>query len=300
MTQSQIRCFLAAAETLSFTKAAELCYYVPQSVSKNIKAMETELGAVLFERLEGGLLRLTGAGEYYRAVFARAAGSYAEMQENIRRREQLRNRSLRIVFSNRVDAMREINAVLAGFQESNPDVALSALQGEVRPVLQSGAADVGIILTKHSNLGPNFQLERIVREKEKLVVSAWAKAAMAADKVDPRCWDLPYLAVHESECSHLESFQQARRLLEQHGLRPERIELLPNEKSVIATTMLIACVTISGERFDFLSHLDQCKSFEIPICEPEPWLCCVWNKFSENTVLPRFVSHMKEALNSEG
>ena len=62
MNFSQIKCFLAAAECLSFTRAADRLYLSQPVLSRQIASMEDELGIELFIR-EKKSIRLTPAGE---------------------------------------------------------------------------------------------------------------------------------------------------------------------------------------------------------------------------------------------
>ena len=62
MNFSQIKCFLAAAECLSFTKAAEKLYLSQPVLSRQIASMEDELGMELFVR-EKKVVRLTPSGQ---------------------------------------------------------------------------------------------------------------------------------------------------------------------------------------------------------------------------------------------
>lgn len=62
MNFSQIKCFLAAADCLSFTRAADKLYLSQPVLSRQIAAMEEELGIELFVR-EKKSIRLTPAGE---------------------------------------------------------------------------------------------------------------------------------------------------------------------------------------------------------------------------------------------
>jgi DNA-binding transcriptional LysR family regulator len=56
-----LRYFREVARELSFTRAAEKLYISQPALSKQIRALERQLGVVLFERDPGGV-RLTGAG----------------------------------------------------------------------------------------------------------------------------------------------------------------------------------------------------------------------------------------------
>jgi len=50
MEMHQVRCFLAVADQLNFTKAAEKCNVSQPSLTRAIKLLEEELGGVLFHR----------------------------------------------------------------------------------------------------------------------------------------------------------------------------------------------------------------------------------------------------------
>ncbi len=64
MRTTQLEYFVAAAETLSFTKAAKRCQIAQPAISQQIHRLEAELGFELFSRDSHGLA-LTEAGELY-------------------------------------------------------------------------------------------------------------------------------------------------------------------------------------------------------------------------------------------
>lgn len=65
MELNQIRCFLALAETLNFTRAAERCGIAQPSLSRAIRKLEEELGGDLVRR-ERGRTHLTELGRLVR------------------------------------------------------------------------------------------------------------------------------------------------------------------------------------------------------------------------------------------
>lgn len=64
MRTSQLEYFVAAAESLSFTEAAETCHVAQPAISQQIRKLEDELGFELFTRLHNNLV-LTDAGALY-------------------------------------------------------------------------------------------------------------------------------------------------------------------------------------------------------------------------------------------
>jgi len=78
-----IEAFVVAAQCLSFTSAASvLCITVP-GVSRRIKALEAELGIVLFQRMHRAL-RLTPAGQRYFERLRPAIAAIRDASESVR------------------------------------------------------------------------------------------------------------------------------------------------------------------------------------------------------------------------
>lgn len=56
MNIHQLNCFIAAANTLSFSEAARKSYISQSNISKNIDNLENELGVKLFYRTNKGVI----------------------------------------------------------------------------------------------------------------------------------------------------------------------------------------------------------------------------------------------------
>src|SRR5688500_5510406 len=84
MQFQQLVYFVAVAETLHFTRAAERVHVSQPSLSQQIRALESELGAELFSRARGNIA-LTEAGETLlplaRRILADADTARLEVQE---------------------------------------------------------------------------------------------------------------------------------------------------------------------------------------------------------------------------
>ena len=64
MTTNQLKYFITAAETLSFTEAGKLHYISQTAITQHIQALEEQLGVKLFAR-EKKRVHLTPAGEIF-------------------------------------------------------------------------------------------------------------------------------------------------------------------------------------------------------------------------------------------
>jgi len=78
MNINQIRYFLAIVKTDNFSNAAFDCYISQSSISKQIKALEDELGVILFTR-EHSKIKLTDAGK----TFNKYAKTYFEYYQDM-------------------------------------------------------------------------------------------------------------------------------------------------------------------------------------------------------------------------
>lgn len=78
---SQLRAFIVTADYESITKAASAMMMTQSALSKNIKALESELGLVLFAR-DKGKLKLSPAGKVFRDE---AAGICATLERAVER-----------------------------------------------------------------------------------------------------------------------------------------------------------------------------------------------------------------------
>lgn len=79
MNSTQIRCFLAAAQHRSFSKAAESLYLTQPSVSRYINQLEQEWETTLFVR-SGKAVTLTPQGEEYYRLCLRCETEFADLK----------------------------------------------------------------------------------------------------------------------------------------------------------------------------------------------------------------------------
>jgi DNA-binding transcriptional LysR family regulator len=150
----QLRTFVALAEELSFTRAAERLFVGQQAVSKSVRQLERELGVELVERTTHDV-RLTAAGaallEAGRPALAAADAAFAAAREA----GQGLTGTIRVGVSPAVSPL-DRQEVVDVLRRGAPDVSVSLLEirpRDVRRLLR--ARELDLVLARTSDDGPD-------------------------------------------------------------------------------------------------------------------------------------------------
>ncbi|MBR3309071.1 MAG: LysR family transcriptional regulator [Lachnospiraceae bacterium] len=174
MNTTQIKCFLAVAETLNFTKAAKQLFITQPGLSRQIVSLERELNTLLFIR-DKQSVRLTPAA----AVLAK------ELQDFESRLEEILHKAQKIGqgYSGRLVigmlggqyVNEELTDKLMRFMQENPNIDLVFKQGSFRDLREwviDGSIDIaytlnfdvhdmkGIVITEFCKDSPVFAISR--------------------------------------------------------------------------------------------------------------------------------------------
>ena len=95
MNITQLRYFSIAAQMENLSGAAAALYITQSSLSKNIAALEKELGVQLFDR-RGKSLHLNEAGDYFRESCQKILAEYDETMERMRQFDSSNDTKIRI------------------------------------------------------------------------------------------------------------------------------------------------------------------------------------------------------------
>lgn len=122
MELRHLRCFVALAEELHFTRAAERLHIEQPPLSRAIKELEDDLGVVLFERNRRGTV-LTEAGARFLQDVRRVFAVLKQAQENVQAVAAGLSGSLRIAVSDGAIDPR-LSALLARCREEEPEIEI--------------------------------------------------------------------------------------------------------------------------------------------------------------------------------
>lgn len=182
MENFRLRVFRAAAEEMSFRKAAELLHLSQPAVSQQIRALEEECGARLFDRAggegHGTQIALTEAGRVLLRYATKAAETMAEAQRALAALNDEVVGELRLGASTTV-AQYVLPRILGAFLKQYPHVHLSLVSGNTEEIVEAVAEErVALGIIEGPAMRRDVKTERMVRDEMVLIVSpnhGWAK-----------------------------------------------------------------------------------------------------------------------------
>lgn len=144
MTLNQLKYFIAVVRCLSFTEAAKSLFMTQPALSRQIQAMEAELGTQLFIR-DKKTLKLTPGGSALYSKLPDFLREYEEMMEDARNANRDFEGQLRIGFLDIYDASQLFPPVVEAFRRSHGGIHLTMERfslGELPERLYEGKLDI--------------------------------------------------------------------------------------------------------------------------------------------------------------
>ncbi|GET28584.1 LysR family transcriptional regulator [Prolixibacter sp. SD074] len=161
--------FLAVANNLSFTKAAQEMYISQPAVTRHIRELENTLGLALFNR-KGNRITLTAAGEIVYRYAQKTHILYDELQYELGTLKQTFSGSLRLGASSTI-SQYVIPEVIAAFHTRYPDIEVSLINGnsfEMEQKLQENRIDLAMV----ENYSSKTDLQYVDFSDDEIVVIA--------------------------------------------------------------------------------------------------------------------------------
>ena len=135
MDFDQLNSFLEVAKHSSFSKAAERCFRTQPAISSQIRALEEEVGAKLFDR-SGAKVTLTVAGKAFQSYAEEALHSLKSVKTAIAEMERTPRGEI-IVGANEATCLHILPEVFADFKHQYPKVSVSIQRAETSKTLES-------------------------------------------------------------------------------------------------------------------------------------------------------------------
>ena len=174
MLYRQIRCFLEVANTLSFTAAAQNLYMTQQAVTKQIAALERDLGVKLFLRTTRSV-SLTPAGQVLRDDFT---GIHRQIKASIKKvqsLEQGKKDTITIGFLSALSRQTLVVPIADTLFQSYPDTFFDIRLlnfVELRNQLQDHKLDLCVTTSNDWKFWPGVQVKILQSKQFEIVCSS--------------------------------------------------------------------------------------------------------------------------------
>src|SRR5882672_9305311 len=148
MDFDQLETFLEVARHTSFSRAAERRFRTQPAISSQIRALEEEIGARLFDR-SGGKVALTGAGKLFQQYAEHTLEARKTMLVTVAEMERVPRGEI-VVGANEGTCLHILPEVFAEFKKLYPDVGVQISRLERAKILESvidNGVDFGVVST---------------------------------------------------------------------------------------------------------------------------------------------------------
>ncbi|MDK2784881.1 MAG: hypothetical protein PWQ41_1691 [Bacillota bacterium] len=287
MNSLQIKYFLALAKYLNFTKTAKHLFVSQPAISKQIAAMEREMGVKLFERNYRSV-RLTPAGEVMLAAFQRIAEEYEQSLSKARRICKEPRGVLNIGCLEELD-LRFLPKALKAFQNEHPGVHLKIERygfSALLRLLNVGALDLIITLDVEVKDRPDLERLTICEAPCAIIIS---RHHPLCGKKDLRPSDLRnerFFVIAPDESPVAKDF--VAQVCARYGFAPKEIVIAPNIGS-----MLLSVETGLGVAIvDKLVRIYPRTMYRFLALEEKHVVSAAWEKNNCNPSLPLFIHHL--------
>ena len=180
MTFTQLRYLVAIADVRHFTRAADLVGVAQPTLSRQLKALETELGAALVDRGGRDGPQLTPAGEAVLPLARRMLADQDSARTAVAEIVGLRSGRVRVGATPSL-CMGVLADVLRGFHDRHPRLRLELMESGSRPLVRSlvrGELDIALVIVPPAGIDPALDSTPILRERLSVASPAGGAAAV--------------------------------------------------------------------------------------------------------------------------
>ena len=295
MDTQHIRCFMAVAKHMNFTRAAKDLWLTPSAVGYQIASLERELDFKLFERMPNSV-RFTEAGEFFHTGLQTVLSSYDALVSEGQRLASGKAETLSIGFLGGL-AQRFLVPVVERFRAKYPSINLQLHQFEMAQLAQAlMKGEVGVAMTLDEGLPAQGHLKAIPFFTEQIVVLMHPDHPLAGrtsltwvDLKDVACLDLA--RPKDSLVGNPFELRCAK-----HGFRPNITARLPDLDSLFLA-VASGLGVVAFPRYRVEPVLGPRLTF-VPLAGEDSTTCCVfaWKPGEADSPIEKFIGSLEPGL----
>lgn len=242
----ELECFLAVAEELSFTRAAERLHLAQPPLSRHIRNLEEKLGVMLFERTNR-TVRLTAPGTAFRSEAREILLQVRRAGEAARRAGDGETGRLDVGFVSAV-LSPELVEVFSAFRELYPDIQLNLhdrLPSAQMEALVNGELEIGFIGILPEKVPEEMQCTSWMNERLRAFLPPRHRLAGKSGIRIRELQDEPFVMISSEAAPAYTAHLRA--LCLEEGFRPRIVQEARRAQAVAAMTVAGSGVAILPE-----------------------------------------------------
>lgn len=240
MTLEQLRIFLAVAEMLHFTRAAEALYITQPAVSAAIQSLETEYGVRLFHRI-GRHIEITDAGKLLQGEAQKILDHVQLTERGLKELNNLQRGELKIGASLTIGNYW-LPEKISQFKQLYPGIFINCQLGNAEEICEGtavGMYDLGLVTGEiKPSLQQSLAQEEIGSDRLQIVVGKYhpwfGYKEVSLDQLFSTSW-----VMRESGSGAQQIFEQA---LQSWGIEPNNLDVVLN----LNTSEMVKAIVESG------------------------------------------------------
>ncbi len=243
MNDMEISCFLSVARTGSFTVSARELSSTQQAVSRNIQALENELGFPLLHRSSQSVT-LTWAGERFLQWRREHDAQVAALERQSRRMSPQGADELYVAWNDWTGVPPGLEEDIEGFRAAYPNVRLHTRQGsteDVSAMLQDGNADIAVLPEYGTHGLRGLVITPPFASQPLYVISRDIAVLPPMEELSA----ITQLAAPMGEGSDEAALRRVQMFCAELGVSPRQVKLMPNVRSTFTQLLCGGCYTIA-------------------------------------------------------
>jgi len=243
MNDMEIACFLSVARTGSFTISARELSSTQQAVSRNIQALENELGFPLLHR-GSQAITLTWAGQRFMQWRTEHDAQLSALERQSRRLSPEGADEIYLAWNDWTGCPAGLEEDIRAFCETYPRARLHTRQGsteEVFGMLHNGNADIAVLPEYSTHDLTGLIVTRPFDAQPLYLISRDLEAIPPMDELS----SLTQLAAPMGEGSEEGTRRRVQMFCAELGVTPRQLVIMPNVRSTFTQLLCGGCYTIA-------------------------------------------------------
>lgn len=287
MTSQQVEYFLAVARNLSFTKAAEELYVTQPAISRQISALEADLGFTLFDRASRKTA-LTAEGELFYRFFQNYSDAFAATVQKARELTGSQTGSVSMGHLSGWNLSGFLPKLITQFNTAYPNVSVGIESRGFKSLLSALRNDkVDVILTLDVTIDrdPDWAIQPLT-EIPRILLYPASRQRTDGERMTPADFkNDTFYVVSDEEVPRASEF--VRGYCSPYGFEP-RIRTVPNIESMLTALQNGMGVTI----MDSWQRDRTNDEFRYLTLNSSHLVSLAWRKSNSNPAIPLFVNEI--------